>query len=196
MKCAATSGASGHGGCLDPSSSCNGAGVRELRTSDLRKTLFLDPTTPKSKAYPELLRIARAAAALSYAPYSKRPAGAAVWLYDGTVLTGSRFENVGYTLSSDPEAEALGRAVSSGLLNEAVASRVKPTEFVRAIAYVVPGRPRAFPSGSSRQCMCDFGLNIDIIADGGEGVKPVVKTLGALLPGAFVPDVLSYWTAG
>lgn len=158
------------------------------------KALFLDPITPKTKAYPELVRIARAAAALSYAPYSKRPAGAAVWLHDGTVLTGSRFENVGYTLSSEPELEALGRAVSMGLLEEAVASRVKPTEFVRALAYVVPGRPRAFPSGSSRQCMCDFGLNFDIVADGGEEVKPVVVRFGKLLPGAFVPDVLSYWT--
>jgi cytidine deaminase len=152
------------------------------------------PTTwSKAKAHARLLQLAREAATKSFAPYSKRRAGAAVWLHDGSVFTGTRVENVGYTLSSDPEQVALNAAVNSGALEAAVKRGVMPTEFVRAIAYSVPGRPMAFPSGSSRQCMCDFGLNIDIVADGTDG-KPFHRTLGQLLPHAFVPDVLSYWT--
>lgn len=171
-------------------------GIKSVKLQPAVEKLHIDPTTAKRNAYPALIELAREAAARSYAPYSKRPAGAALWLHDGRVVTGSRLENVGYTLSNEPEVQAIGCAVSEGLLHEAIASGVKVTEFVRAIAYVVPGRPRAFPSGSSRQCMCDFGLNIDIIADGGEGSKPVVMSLAKLLPGAFVPDVLSYWTQG
>lgn len=154
----------------------------------------IETATPKSVAYRRLLEHARAAADLSYAPYSKRPAGAAVWLYDGSIFIGSRVENVGYTLSTDPDQGALNAAVQSGALNAAVRAGRKPTEFVRAIAYLVPGRPNAWPNGSSRQCMCDFGTSLDVIAQDPDG-KPVYRSLSRLLPGAFVPDVLSYWTA-
>lgn len=160
----------------------------------IRPFATIAPVTAKTKAYPALLQYARAAAALSYAPYSKRPAGAAVWLYDGSVYTGSRVENVGYTLSTDPDQAALTAAVQSGALDAAVRAGKKPTEFVRAIAYSVPGRPNAWPNGSSRQCMCDFGTALDVVAEDAQG-KPVHRTLAKLLPGAFVPDVLSYWTA-
>lgn len=141
-----------------------------------------------------LLALAKQAARYSYAPYSKRPAGAAVQLWDGRVYTGARVENVGYTLSSDPEQVAINAAIADGALDHAIRNNVPPSNFLRAVAYHVPGRVNSWPSGSSRQCLCDFGLDIDIIAEGADNQLDHHK-LARLLPGAFVPDVLSYWTA-
>jgi cytidine deaminase len=147
----------------------------------------------KRESYRALLDIAMQAAHLSYAPYSKRPAGAAVWLYDGSVYPGCRVENVGYTLSADPAQVALDFAIADGALSRAIREGVEPKGFIKAIAYHGLDQPNLWPSGSTRQCLCDFGLDFDIVVENASG-KPAHRNLGQLLPGAFVPDVLSYWT--
>jgi cytidine deaminase len=141
-----------------------------------------------------VLALAKQAARYSYAPYSKRPAGAAVQLWDGSIYTGARVENVGYTLSTDPEQVAINAAIADGALDHAIRNGVTPRKFIHAVGYHVPGRPNSWPSGSSRQCLCDFGTDIEIIAEDAD-VQIAHHKLARLLPGAFVPDVLSYWTA-
>ena len=148
----------------------------------------------KSTAYAELLSHAVDASALSYAPYTKRPAGAAIRLFDDSVYVGARMENVGYTLSLDPELAAIGAAISDGALNRHIAAGGSPLTFLKAVAYAPVGQPNTWPSGSTRQALCDYGTGTDIVVADQQGA-PNWKTLGVLLPGAFVPDVLSYWTA-
>jgi cytidine deaminase len=140
-----------------------------------------------------LLALAKQASRYSYAPYSKRPAGAAIQLWDGRIYTGCRVENVGYTLSNDPEQVAVNAAIADGALEHAIRNQITPKQFIRALAYHVPGRPNSWPSGSSRQCLCDFGTAIEVIAEDARE-QLAHQTLAKLLPGAFVPDVLSYWT--
>lgn len=147
----------------------------------------------KKRAYEKLLDIAAEAAHRSYAPYTKRPAGAAVWLWDGSVYAGSRVENVGYTRSNHAEQTAVEAAITDGALARALAAGIGPQKFVRTMAYVPLGQPDTWPTGSSRQCMCDFGLDLEVIIRSASG-RPKMRTLRQLFPHAFAVDVLSYWT--
>lgn len=140
-----------------------------------------------------LLDLAKSAAIVSYAPYSKRPAGAAVLLYDNSIYVGARVENVGYTLSSQPEQSAIQAAIADGAARRAAAAGVRPDQFIKTIAYAPYGQPNTWPNGTSRQWLCEWGLKFDIIVEGANG-EVFHRKLAQLLPGAFVPDVLSYWT--
>lgn len=177
------------GELLVPQPSTTGPTPHIHRLSDI---IHLD-VDAKGKWRGSLLALAKQAARLSYAPYTKRPAGAAALLWNGSVYTGARVENVGYTLSNDPEQVAINAAIADGALENAIRQGLRPTQFLQAVAYFVPGRPNTWPSGSSRQCLCDFGTATQIIAENAEA-ELEYRTLGQLLPGAFVPDVLSYWT--
>ncbi|MCS7082369.1 MAG: cytidine deaminase [Bacteroidetes bacterium] len=61
-----------------------------------------------------LLRAAEQAAFCSYAPYSGRPAGCAVWTASGEVIGGTRVENASYGLLIDPLQNALSTAFAYG----------------------------------------------------------------------------------
>lgn len=148
--------------------------------------------TSDAQAHRKLLEIARRAAHRSYAPYTKRPSGAAVWLWDGSVYAGSRVENVGYTRSNHPEQGAIEAAIADGALARAVAAGIGPQQFVKTVAYVALGQPAVWPAGSSRQCLCDFGLDMQIVIESASG-RPMKRTLRQLFPHAFAADVLSYW---
>jgi len=147
----------------------------------------------KRAVYHVLLKIARDAAYKSYAPYTKRPAGAAVLLWDGSVYTGVRMENVGYTDSSHPELNAVAAAIADGALERAIAAGRTPLTFIKAIVSCPLGMSDTWPMGAVRQALCDYGLKLDIVVEGKDG-SPSWRKLGALFPKAFVPDVLSYWT--
>lgn len=67
-----------------------------------------------------LIDAARAAAANAHAPYSRFGVGAALLLDDGTVVTGTNFENASYGLSLCAETVALAKANSEGRLRQVV----------------------------------------------------------------------------
>lgn len=61
-----------------------------------------------------LEKAARAAALLSYSPYSKFPVGAAILAGSGKVYTGSNVENASYGLGNCAERTAIFTAAAAG----------------------------------------------------------------------------------
>jgi cytidine deaminase len=72
----------------------------------------------------ELVRAAIAAADNAYAPYSNFHVGAALLLDDGSIVTGSNFENASYGMSLCAETVAIAKANSDGQLKQIVAIAV------------------------------------------------------------------------
>ena len=68
-----------------------------------------------------LIDAARRAAAHAHAPYSRFAVGAALLLTDGSVVTGTNFENASYGLSLCAETVATATANASGRLGDIVA---------------------------------------------------------------------------
>lgn len=128
----------------------------------------------------------------SYVPYTKRPVGAAALLYDDSVYIGSRVENVGYSLSIDAEQVAISAAIADGALKRAISAGIHQHDFIKYLAYA-PLAWGGWPTGSSLQCLCDFGTKFRIITEA-DSFTTRSRTVAQLLPNAFVPDVLSYWT--
>jgi len=71
-----------------------------------------------------LIDAARAAMAHAHAPYSRFAVGAALRLTDGTILTGSNFENASYGLSLCAETVAIAAANAQGRLRDIAAIAV------------------------------------------------------------------------
>lgn len=69
----------------------------------------------------ELVAAARGAMTHAHAPYSRFAVGAAVRLTDGTVVTGSNFENASYGLSLCAETVALASVNALGRLRDVAA---------------------------------------------------------------------------
>jgi cytidine deaminase len=95
----------------------------------------------------ELVRAAIAAADNAYAPYSNFHVGAALLLDDGSIVTGSNFENASYGMSLCAETVAIAKANSDGQLKQIVAIAVAggPAERVAA------GIEAITPCGRCRQ---------------------------------------------
>lgn len=68
-----------------------------------------------------LVDAARAAAAHAHAPYSRFAVGAALLLTDGSIVTGTNFENASYGLSLCAETVATAAANAAGRLGDIVA---------------------------------------------------------------------------
>ena len=132
-----------------------------------------------------LIAAARAAMAQAYAPYSGFQVGAALRFADGTVVTGSNFENASYGLS---------------LCAETVAAALASQQGHRAglVAVAVVGGPGGVPGavvgpcGRCRQVLHELaslgGTDPLIIASGAH--ETVEMRLSALLPLAFGPATL------
>ena len=130
----------------------------------------------------KLIAAARAAMAGAYAPYSGFHVGAALGFVDGTVVSGSNFENASYGLS---------------LCAETVATALASQQGHRAglIAVAVVGGPGGIPGavvgpcGRCRQVLHELaalgGTDPLIIAIGAQ--ETVEMRLSALLPLAFGP---------
>ena len=71
-----------------------------------------------------LVEAAREAARHAHAPYSRFAVGAALLLGDGTIVTGTNFENASYGLSLCAETVALATANAQGRLADVVAVAV------------------------------------------------------------------------
>ncbi len=129
-----------------------------------------------------LVVAARAAMAQAYAPYSGFYVGAALAFADGTVITGSNFENASYGLSLCAETVAAAKASQQGHRAGLVAV---------AIAGGPQGVPGAVvtPCGRCRQVLNELAAlgatDPLIIATGAH--ETVEMRLSALLPLAFGP---------
>ncbi|WP_428332713.1 cytidine deaminase [Novosphingobium sp.] len=133
-----------------------------------------------------LVAAAHGAMMAAYAPYSGFHVGAALLFADGTVVTGSNFENASYGLSLCAETVAAARASHEG-------------HRAGLIAVAVAGGPGGVPGavvapcGRCRQVLHELaalgGTDPLIIATGAN--ETVDMRLSALLPLAFGPANLA-----
>ena len=122
-----------------------------------------------------LMRAARKARELAYAPYSNFKVGAAVTTRDGRTFTGCNVENASYGLCNCAERTALCSAVAAGC---------RPGDFVQLAVIADTPRPVS-PCGACRQVMaelCDQAMPV-LLGNLADSVEET--TVGALLPGSF-----------
>ena len=124
-----------------------------------------------------LIRRAKEARELAYAPYSRYQVGAAVLTEDGQIFSGSNIENAAYPSSLCAERVAIFKAVSEGHRK------------LQAIAVVT--KNGGSPCGGCRQVMREFGGTqlLVLIADE-SGATQEEFTLDELLPRSFGPEEL------
>jgi cytidine deaminase len=126
----------------------------------------------KAASYKNLVDAARAAAKNAYAPYTKRPQGAAVLTKSGDIVCGVTVELATYSFSTAAEINAVAQAVALGHRS------------FQAIAI----DPYSNPSGPARQFIAEFGIGVDMVQGTANGVK--VTPLAELLPFHFGPENL------
>ena len=143
---------------------------------------------------PALIAAARAAALHAHAPYSRFAVGAAVLLTDGSVVTGTNFENASYGLSLCAETVALATASGQGRLRDVVAVAViggAMDEAGRATGTAPVG-----PCGRCRQVLNEAAQlgkrDIAVICAAAEGDVVERYHLSELLPHAFGPADLGF----
>ena len=139
-----------------------------------------------------LITAARDAARNAHAPYSRFGVGAAVLLTDGSMVTGTNFENASYGLSLCAETVALATANAQGRLRDVVA--------IGVIGGLMDadGRPTGHkpvgPCGRCRQVINEAAQlgkrDIIIWCAGAEGDAYERHLLSELLPHAFGPGDL------
>ncbi|MBO9671332.1 MAG: cytidine deaminase [Sphingobium sp.] len=133
----------------------------------------------------ELVDAARAAMSHAYAPYSRFAVGAALRMTDGSVLTGSNFENASYGLSLCAETVAIAAANAQGRLAEIAMIAVAGAPMGGAGDAVVT------PCGRCRQVLNEAqdvaGREIPILCVSGDGKSIARHRLADLLPHAFGP---------
>ena len=129
----------------------------------------------------ELLKLAAAAAAKAYAPYSKFHVGCAIESVDGEVVTGANMENACYRLGICAEQSAL-----------TAAQHLFGLDKVTRIA-VVGGSDAAVctPCGGCRQAILEAaqlsGHDIEILCGSGDGSAVDRHRIGQLIPNGFGP---------
>lgn len=129
-------------------------------TEDVRKKLYL---------------IAQEAMAKAYAPYSALKVGAAVITKTGEIYTGVNVENSAFGVSLCAERNAISTAITDG-----------HTDLV-AIA-VVSSKGEAYPCGTCRQFIHEFGEDIRVIT--GDDIDHLKSyAISELLPKGFKLNV-------
>lgn len=119
----------------------------------------------------ELYKIALGELDKAYAPYSGFSVGAAVLTKDGKIYTGVNIENSAYGVTICAERVALSKAISQG------------NRDIDSIA-VVSSEGLAYPCGTCRQFIFEFGDDIRIIV-GRDEDNLTVHTISRLLPYGF-----------
>ena len=136
-----------------------------------------------------LIQAARDAAAFAHAPYSRFAVGAAILLEDGSIVTGTNFENASYGLSLCAETVALATASAQGRLREVVAIGVIGG-MIGADGTVTGTKPVG-PCGRCRQVLNEAaqmgGRDLIVWCGAGEGDAVEEYRLSELLPKAFGP---------
>lgn len=125
-----------------------------------------------------LEKSARAAARLSYSPYSKFRVGAAVLAGSGKIYAGSNIENASFGLCNCAERTAIFTAAAAG------------ERKLEAVVVYTPTLTPTMPCGACRQVINEFGPRAVVISvcDTSERID---STLPALLPDAFGPENLN-----
>lgn len=143
-------------------------------------------------AIEEILQAAHDASSNAYAPYSSYHVGAAVLLDDGSIITGSNFENASYGLSLCAETVAIASANSQSKLKHITAIALaggKPDNSGKAIL----DEKASTPCGRCRQIIkevsdvTDIDTPIYCLHAGGYSRY----TLSEILPDAFGPKNLA-----
>ena len=124
-----------------------------------------------------LINKAGEASLKSYSRYSKFPVGAALLTEDGHVFTGCNVENASYGGTICAERTAIVKAVSEGF-----------TKFEMIAVFCQKARD-TWPCGICRQFISEFGSEIEIISEAGDGSIQVLK-IADLLPRMFGPGAL------
>ncbi len=139
-----------------------------------------------------LIDAARAAAGNAYAPYSRFAVGAALLLDDGTVISGTNFENASYGLSLCAETVAIAAANAAGRLRDVVAIGVVGGTITAA---GMTGASPVRPCGRCRQVLNEAaqagGRDIVVHCASADGRVLERHLLSALLPHAFGPADLA-----
>jgi len=102
------------------------------------------PQISMQELYDEAVR----AAANSYSPYSRFRVGAALWLKEGILVTGTNVENMSYGLTLCAERSALVQAIS----------RFGPAIRIEAVAIANLNQAASPPCGACRQMLSEFVL--------------------------------------
>lgn len=146
----------------------------------------------------QLVAAARDAMKNAHAPYSRFAVGAAVRLIDGSIVTGSNFENASYGLSLCAETVALAAANAQGRLAdvEAIAMAGGVIEADGRIC----GHEVITPCGRCRQVINEAeqmaGRYIPIYCTSAEEGPVEKHSLAELLPHAFGPANLGVTAGG
>src|SRR4051794_14038447 len=135
------------------------------------------PATISAPTIRRLEKAARAAAKLSYAPYSKFRVGTAVLADSGKIYTGSNVENASYGLCNCAERTAIFTAASAG------------ERKLKAVVVFTPTPTPTMPCGACRQVINEFGPRAVVIGICNSG-KRIETTLPLLLTEAFGPENL------
>lgn len=145
----------------------------------------------------QMLEAAHDASVYAYAPYSNYHVGAAVLLDDGSIMTGSNFENASYGLSLCAESVAIASANSQGKMKNIIAIAIaggKPNKADQnGTGKAILTEKAAMPCGRCRQIIKEVAdvtlidTPIYCLYDG--GYKNY--TLSEILPDAFGPNTLA-----
>lgn len=132
-----------------------------------------------------LIAAAIAAMRHAHAPYSRFAVGAALRLSDGTILTGSNFENASYGLSLCAETVAIAAANAQGRLRDITAIAIAGGPMGGGDAGIIT------PCGRCRQILNEAqdmaGREIAILCTNADGTQLSRHSLAELLPHAFGP---------
>lgn len=135
-----------------------------------------------------LIAAAREAARNAHAPYSNFAVGAALLMTDGSIVTGTNFENASYGLSLCAETVATARANAEGKLRQIVAVGIVGGMMRGGVAH---GTDAIRPCGRCRQILNEAaqmsGRDLTIYCAGAEGDGFETHLLSDLLPHAFGP---------
>ena len=114
----------------------------------------------------------------AYAPYSHYMVGAALLGANGEIYTGCNVENAAYPATICAERAALVKAVSEGVQ--------------KFVAIAVVTERAGSPCGMCRQMLFEFAPDMTVIVADGDGHIKYERTLSALLPDGFGPQMLTH----
>jgi len=117
----------------------------------------------------KLIKEAKRAREMAYAPYSKFKVGAAVLADNNNIFTGCNVENVSYGLTICAERIAISKAISEGCKK------------IKAIAVIADTKEPVSPCGACRQFIMEFNPDTLVIM-GTLDRKIHTTTIKELLP--------------
>ncbi len=136
----------------------------------------------------ELMKAARKAAHMAYAPYSKFSVGSALLLENGVVVTGNNQENAAYP--SGICAERVAVFYASSQYPGVKVLKIAVTAFSNVFVVNSP----VAPCGACRQVLSEYEKlyrsDIEVLLQGQEGKIYRIKNVSSLLPLAFTSDDL------